>query len=66
MQRRVPQLVIYTIGTKDKIIYDRKISGPKKEKNTEEEERLIKKIVESEISLKHYKKRRKQYRTKDM
>ena len=58
--------IIYTIGTKDKIIYDGKISGPKKEKNTEEEERLIKKIVDNEISLKNYKKRHKQYRTKDI
>ena len=58
--------IIYTIGTKDKIIYDRKISGPKKEKNTEEEERLIKKMVENEINLKNYKKRHKQYRTKDI
>ena len=44
--------IIYTIGTKDRILYDRTISGnKKKEMNTKEEERLIKKIVENEISL---------------
>ena len=30
--------IIYTIGTKDKIIYDRKISGPKK-KRTQKKKR---------------------------
>ena len=58
--------IIYMVGTNDKKIYDMKFDGPKQAINTDYEKSFLNLIIQNEQALKNYKKRHKEYITKDL